>query len=383
MSSFIAPHGGQLRQISEQFSIPASELIDFSANISPDGPPASVLAALRSSLNTLSMLTAYPDLDQPALKQSIALYAGISPHNIVVANGFVPLLEAALRALHLRSCLLPVPAFAEYRRSLAHAGVQVQPFHLLSDSHFRYAFEAMARTLAGGGHDAVLLANPQNPSGVLASSDQLRAFLQSCARQNVTVLLDEAFIDYAPAHSLTAEVERLPNLIAFRSVTKFFAIPGLRVAYAAANPRTAGAVQEWIAPWPITSLAACAASAALADRDYAEPGRLLNEQRRARLQAGLESAGLRTYPSAANFLLFQLPGGSSAYRFWQRMVCEHRLVLRNCSNYEALPPGHLRACVHAEAHNERLIAAAAACMEESTPRVECGSERMMLEKRRI
>ena len=99
MIELVPLHGGQLRQISERFNIPSSQLIDFSANINPDGPPPAVLSTLRTSLEDISILTAYPDLEQAGLKRSIADYAGVHPKNIVVANGFIPLLESALRTL--------------------------------------------------------------------------------------------------------------------------------------------------------------------------------------------------------------------------------------------------------------------------------------------
>ena len=121
-------HGGQLRQISERFGIPASQLLDFSANINPQGPPATVLEAMRAALDAPAVLTTYPDLEQAELKSCIAASAGVEVSAIAVANGFVPLLEASLRTLSVRRCLLPVPAFGEYRRTLERVGVAVTPY---------------------------------------------------------------------------------------------------------------------------------------------------------------------------------------------------------------------------------------------------------------
>jgi threonine-phosphate decarboxylase len=365
MSGLVPMHGGQLRQISERFHIPASQLMDFSANINPDGPPPAVLSTLRTSVEDASMLTAYPDPEQIALKQSIASYVGVRPKNIAVANGFLPLLQSALPALKVRRCLVPVPAFVEYRRSLAQAGVQIEPHILTADTNFEYDVSHLADALAKGVHDAVLLANPQNPSGVLTPKDVLLQLVSSCAQRNVTVLVDEAFIDYTPLHSLTADVERFPNLIVFRSVTKFHSIPGLRVAYAVANEIIARALSAFLPPWPITTLASCAAASALADHAFATHSRLHNVQRRARLKAALDAICIQTYPAAANFLLLRLPEGVSAEQFWRRMIVEHHMVLRDCSNYEALPPGHFRTAVHTEEKNEQLVRAVAASLASS------------------
>jgi threonine-phosphate decarboxylase len=348
-------HGGQLRQISERFNIPSSRLIDFSANINPDGPPPAVLSTLRKRLEDISMLTAYPDLEQAGLKQSIADYAGVHPKNLVVANGFIPLLESALRMLTVKRCLLPVPAFVEYRRSLARAGVEIEPHILTPDSNFRYDIHV----LVDGGHDAVLLANPQNPSGVLTTRDILLQFVSECAERNITVLLDEAFIDYAPLDSLTLDVEQFANLIVFRSVTKFHGIPGLRVAYAVANEAIARALNETLPPWPITTLASCAVASALADYPFAERTRLYNDRRRACMRVGLDTLGIYTYPSAANFLLLRLPDGASADRFWEHMIVDQHMVLRDCANYQALPSGHLRTAIRKEEENENLMRAVA------------------------
>jgi threonine-phosphate decarboxylase len=359
MIELVPLHGGQLRQISERFNIASSQLIDFSANINPDGPPPAVLSNLRTSLEDISILTAYPDLEQIGLKRSIADYAGVHPKNLVVANGFIPLLESALHTLRVKRCLLPVPAFVEYRRSLARAGVEIEPHILTPDSNFRYDIHVLVH----GRHDAVLLANPQNPSGVLTTRDILLQFVSECAERNITVFLDEAFIDYAPWDSLTLDVERFANLIVFRSVTKFHGIPGLRVAYAVANEAIAQALNEHLPPWPITTLASCAVISALADHPFAERTKLHNDGRRTRLSGDLDALGIHTYPSAANFLLLRLPEGASAERLWRRLITEHHMVLRDCSNYETLPSGHVRTAIRTEEENDKLVGAAAQSLQ--------------------
>ncbi len=355
MIEFVPLHGGQLRQISERFNIPSSQLTDFSANINPDGPPPAVLSTLRTSLEDSSILTAYPDLEQVGLKRSIADYAGVHPKNLVVANGFIPLLESALRTLRVKRCLLPVPAFVEYRRSLARAGVEIEPHILTPDSNFRYDIHVLVH----GGHDAVLLANPQNPSGVLTTRDILLQFVSECAERNITVLLDEAFIDYAPLDSLTLDVEQFASLIVFRSVTKFHGIPGIRVAYAVANEAIVRALNEHLPPWPITTLASCAVISGLADHSFAERTRLHNGGRRARLSDDFDALGIHTYPSAANFLLLRTPDGASAERLWRHMITEHHMVLRDCSNYETLPSRYLRTAIRTEEENDKLVRALA------------------------
>ena len=352
-------HGGQLAAIARQFGIEASTLIDFSANINPDGPPAGVVSALKAALEDPTMLELYPDLEERLLKDSIAAYAEVESAQIAVANGFVPLLEATLGALSIRRCVVPMPAFTEYRKTLERAGVAMTPHRLDAAQDFHYEPSA----LVAGDHDAILLANPQNPSGVCASSAQMQATVRQAAARGMLVLLDEAFIDYAVQASLTDDVARFRNLIVFRSLTKFHALPGLRVAYAVAHAECAARLNAYLPPWPITTLAARGICAALEDKAYVARSREHNLERRARLEAGLREIGLDPHPSSANFLLFQAPE-TAAKTFWQQLIVEHGLVLRDCSDYESLPPGYLRAAVRGDAENLLLLRGLAKALQK-------------------
>lgn len=351
-------HGGQLRHIAERFNIPEHNLADFSVNINPSGPPTAVLSALHAAINDPSNLMLYPDLQHMHLKKAIAQHLNLTPDHIIVANGFVQLLEAILRTLPIHTCLLPVPAFVEYRRVLTHTNIATTLHTLTTESNFSYDL----RSLLTRQHDAILLANPQNPSGVTHSATVMYELTAAASSRGTYVLLDEAFIDYIPEHSLTNAIDELPNLIAFRSVTKFHAIPGLRVAYAVANPQLASTINEALPPWPITTLAAHAVIAALGEKTYATTSRAENNVSRAELHKYLADLGFTVYPSAANFLLFRLSAAIDHDRFWQDMICTHGIVLRSCANYEALPPGHFRAAVLTPQKNAQLGSAIATCL---------------------
>jgi threonine-phosphate decarboxylase len=346
-------HGGQLPALSKRFGVPAEQLLDFSANINPEGPPQTALDALHAGIEDLSTITDYPDLRSLDLKRALALYAGVRPAQIAVANGFVPLLEATLRSLPIRRCLLPVPAFGEYRRSLERAGIEAVPIILPASSNFFYDPE----TLLAASCDALLLANPQNPSGLAHSLSQILALIERAAQRNLFVLLDEAFIDYLPTESMTPHVAHFTHLVVFRSLTKFFAMPGLRVAYAISTPQRIARIEHQLAPWPITTLAASAAAAAVTDQAYAERSLVLNDQRRIDLRRQLERLGLHVYPASANFLLLRVPETADAIHLWQRLIREHHIVVRSCANYEGLPPGHLRVAVRNDPDSRRLVTA--------------------------
>jgi threonine-phosphate decarboxylase len=348
-------HGGQLRQIAARYGIPVDQLLDFSSNINPAGPPSSVPAAIRNALENLSTLTKYPDLELIELKQAIMNYTGVAPENIAVANGFVPLLEAALRSLQIKRCLLPVPCFTEYRKALENSCVSVAPYHLSSGENFHYEPDTILNTLLDHSCDAILLANPQNPSGVIYDAGNMQRLIEMAARHSVTVLLDEAFIDYCLAMSLTQWSIQQANVIVFRSVTKFFALPGLRVAYAISRSSQVNAMNHFIAPWPVTCFASEAVCAALGDETYAEESRIANDRRRFELEQELVRLKIAIYPSSANFLLLRFSAEVEVSQLWERMIVEEKTVLRSCANFEELAAGHLRIAVRSEQENVRLI----------------------------
>jgi threonine-phosphate decarboxylase len=348
-------HGGQLPQIAARYGFSAEQLLDFSANINPAGPPSSVLNALQKSLADHASLVTYPDLELTELKRVLASHMEVASENICVANGFVPLLESALRSLKIERCLLPVPCFSEYRRTLENARVSVFPYLLLPKSSFRYQLDSIVQALLDHSCDAILLANPQNPSGALFEAEFMYHLIEIVKRHNITVLLDEAFIDYSPSQSLAQKSSEVPNLIVFRSVTKFYAIPGLRVAYAISNALTAKTLGLSLAPWPISTLASAGVCAALIDDVYCDKSRITNHQQRTWLEQELSRLSIFTYPSSTNFLLLRFPPDVEVGPLWERMIEDEQIVLRSCENFEGLAPGHVRIAVRSEPENNRLI----------------------------
>jgi threonine-phosphate decarboxylase len=352
---FLPAHGGQLRQIAARYGLDPEQLFDFSANINPAGPPASLLIALQQALADSAVLIAYPDLELTELKTVLAKASEILPENIAVANGFVPLFEAALRSLKIARCLLPVPSFSEYRRTLTNTGIAVAPYHLDKESGFFYQPDNLLRAVLEYDCDALLLANPQNPSGALCEADTMQRLIGMAAKHRIKVLLDEAFIDYVPSQSLTRSAIESENLVVFRSVTKFFAIPGLRVAYAVSSASSIQNLNNSLAPWPVSSLASAAASAAMQDNAYIEETRRVNDLRRTWLERELARLKIFTYPSSTNFLLLRFAAHVDVHLLWEKMIAEEQIVLRSCANFEELAPGHLRTAVRSEAENERLV----------------------------
>lgn len=356
-----AAHGGDVEAVARAYGVSRRDLIDFSANLNALGPPASLLSALAATLGDPYTLGCYPDPRAAPLRDALAVQLGIEASSIVIANGAAALLDAAVRLRPLRRCLVPLPAFSEDQRALAAAAVELVPLRLDPHDGFRLPVEGVARALAAGDADAVLLTNPHNPSGALTRRADMGIVLAAARCRGALAIVDEAFIDFIPQESVAARAAREPDLVVVRSLTKFFAVPGLRAGYAICEPRLAARLQATLPPWPVTSFVLHAFAAALGDEGYARASRLHNERERERCAACFRSLGLRVTPSSANFLLLELPRGAlPASAIAAELVRHDRLVVRDCSSFAGLERGaFLRVAVRTRADNERLAAALA------------------------
>lgn len=371
---FLPAHGGQLRELAAEFGVPESSLLDFSASIDPRPSSDLLVAALCAALHERTILTSYPDMHYTALKEAIAAYVDVGVQTIVIGSGVMPLLAAVLGALGPRRCLVPMPAFAEYRKVLSSCGVECCTVTSKQGTGFLLDGALLATRMRASGAQALLLANPQSPSGRLMPAEELLQLHEAASELGATTIVDEAFIDYAPEDSLSQWAAKNSGLIVLRSLTKFFAMPGLRVAYAIACPEMRTAMESRIPAWPVGSIAAEAARMVLQDCHPDRPSiaRTLatNAAERGWLAAQLQALGLRVFPGAANYLLMKIDESRNCLEFWQQLIVEHRIVLRCCANFEGLDEHYFRIGVRTRLQNERLVRALTEIMHRTPLRKE-------------
>lgn len=345
-------HGGDISSVAGRYG--DGDWLDFSANINPAGPPPSVLAALRAAANDAELLVHYPSAQDRALREALSRRWGWDPAQVVIGNGAAALIEAFVRVVVPRRCLVPQPAFSEYGRALAAQGCETVALRLDPRNDFALDVDALIGTLGSAHIDACIITNPHNPSGSLTPRADVMRIVAAAREHGVALLIDEAFIDYAPHASVVRDVLSADDdVLVLRSLTKFYAIPGLRVGYGVASARFAHAVATRVPSWPVTSLAAVAAIAAIGDEGYEHASRLQNEVARIQLAQELAAAGARVLPSAANFLLIETPIASAAMT--EGLAERRRIIVRDCSTYPTLETaGFVRVAVRSDADNARL-----------------------------
>ncbi|MCC3417454.1 MAG: pyridoxal phosphate-dependent aminotransferase [Microcoleus sp. PH2017_29_MFU_D_A] len=407
-------HGGNLAWAAALAGCPPSAILDFSASISPLGPPESALAAIQAHL---SSLTAYPDPDYGELRTALGEALNVDPDWILPGNGSAELLTwAAWDLSKLEATYLVTPAFGDYWRALSAFGAQVLdcPLDLTSctivkngqDAHStRDEFSCgtgilpvpkqvienggtsgldlksldagtgnglvsddlsvsngslvspsfpLPVPLALGADRALLLNNPHNPTGLLFGREAIRPYLEQLGM----VVVDEAFMDFLPPaeqQSSIALVEEFPNLVILRSLTKFYSLPGLRMGCAIAHPDILRRWQLLRDPWPVNALAAAAAAAMVRDAAFErQTWDWLPGARRELFEGLADLPGLRPMAGAANFLLVESSVSVAAIQ--KSLLQQHRILIRDCLSFPELGDRFFRVAVRDRADNLRLIA---------------------------
>ena len=344
-------HGGNVFAVARQLGVPPEEILDFSASINPLGPPTAVRGAVEAAFDRLGH---YPDSDSSELAAALARRHGCEPGNVCVGNGSTELIHLLPRLVVGQRALIIAPAFSEYAGALRQARWEYDWLALSGDDGFSLPLDAVREKLAKG-YGLLFLCNPGNPTGRLYGKEEVAEILAVCRSAGTLLVVDEAFIDFCGEASVLRPVIESGAGVVLRSMTKFYAIPGLRLGYALAAAPLAARLAALRMPWSVNTLAQAAGLAALADDGHA--GRTLAwlTEEREFLCAGLSALpGLRVWPGAANYLLARLDGGMTAAQLQERLLPE-RILIRDCANFHGLDGRFFRVAVRTRQENERLV----------------------------
>ena len=360
-------HGGNRIAIARRLGCRPEQLLDSSASLVPFGPPATVRRTLRRALSDGDSLALrdYPDRSYGELRRALADHHGLDPDGVLPGNGAAELFTWAARdAGCCGTSLLPTPGFADYRRALDCWGApwQAMPMPTTWPAAFPQPFPPVPGVEASA--EVIWITNPHNPTGQLWSRESLEPLLDRFA----LVIADEAFLPLVPggeAQSLIPLLAGHPNLVVIRSLTKLFAVAGLRLGYGLGAPERLRRWSRWRDPWPVNGLAAAAGQALLGDGRGLERWSVRVQRWVARDGPRLASAlatipGLVPLPSAANYLLVRGERQGRPVSLEPRRLAlegRHRILLRDCRSFEGLGACWLRVALQDSTGNRRLLKA--------------------------
>ena len=358
-------HGGNLRRLAAAAGRDPGDLLDFSASINPLGPPEYLRPLISRNLETLLH---YPDPGYDELRGVAAGRFAVSENQVIVGNGSTEIIHALPRALPVKRVVVPAPSYSGYQEAVLAAGCSVDLLPLSAADGFAIDWPALALMLTGG--EMVFLGQPNNPTGCCFDPADLAAMLAHFPQ--TLFVVDEAFIDFVvEPPTVVAFLQQFANLIILKSMTKLYAVPGLRLGLALATPGVAARVRAQLPPWSVNSLALAFGAKVLADEEYAHESRELVGRLRTDLAAALAAlGGIKVYEGQANYLLCQwqeLPQGFQTGSEVNAALLKRGIAVRDCANFPGLGPDFFRLAVRTEAENAALLAALAALADLSRP----------------
>ena len=348
LSRYIA--GKPTEELARELGLDPTTIVKLASNENPRGPGPKVRAAIAEAVAELAR---YPDSNGFALKAALSRRLGVAPEQLVLGNGSNDVLElvslAFLQpgddAVYAEHAFIVYPLATQARGA---RGIEVPAKAYGHDlAAMRAAITPKTRV--------VFFANPNNPTGTWVPPAALEAFVASLPR-DVVVVLDEAYNEYLAPADRSPSVEwiaRYPNLVVSRTFSKAYGLAALRVGYGIMDAALADLLNRVRQPFNVNALAQAAALAALADADYVEESRLLNDAGLAQLCAGLEVLGVRYVPSHANFVLANVGAAGEV----NAALLKQGVIVRPVANYGL--PEWLRVTVGLPEENTRFLTALA------------------------
>ena len=240
-------HGGNLEQIRKKYNLNIEDLIDFSVNINPLGFPEETRRIISRAVSSLTM---YPDPEYYKLRKVLAEYEQCSVNQIVPGNGSSELLFFILLTLKPVKAIIPVPGYIDYTSYSERLNIPIEFITLSPDQEFRLSYRDLHKILSHSSDNSVLiLGSPNNPNGNCINPEKIEALAD--AVPNIYLIIDLAYADFCTHPGIKLK----KNIILIKSLTKIYAVPGLRFGYLITDPLIAGQIRTLLPEWNVSSIA--------------------------------------------------------------------------------------------------------------------------------
>jgi histidinol-phosphate aminotransferase len=340
--------GRPIEEVARELNLPASDIIKLASNENPLGPSPLALAAMQKVLANLNL---YPDGNAFYLKQKLAEKLGITPGNLVLGNGSNEIIEFVGHAYFAPGVDVVVSqfCFAIYPLVAKMMGANVIT---VPAKNYGHDLPAMLKAITPQTR-VVFVANPNNPTGTLASREDVIQFVNDVP-DNVLLVMDEAYIEFLNDAVDLVSLIRLgarQNLLLMRTFSKIFGLAGLRLGYGIGHPDLITVLEKIRQPFNINSIAQAGALAALEDNEHMGKTRTNNARGLDFFQRAFRDLKLEYVPSAANFILVRVGEGQKIFEAMQKLG----VIVRPMGGY--LLPEWIRISVGTKEENERGLEA--------------------------
>ncbi|MGW3173144.1 pyridoxal phosphate-dependent aminotransferase [Streptomyces sp. NPDC001153] len=329
--------------------------VDFCVPCNPYFPTPAMYDELAARLREI--ITYYPS-GADTITAELCSLLQLPPQCVAMGNGSTELITWIDHLMVRESLAVPVPTFGRWTDQPMETGKRVDMFPLQEASGFALDLAQYANFIRTRGTRVAVICNPNNPDGGYLRKQQVVQFMDAMTDLDL-VIVDESFLEFADAEaepSVVQEAMLRPNVIVLRSLGKNFGLHGVRFGYLVANPALAGKVRAMLPKWNLNSFAEHVVF--MLKEHGTEYAQSLQQVRRDRLEMTSHLSalpGLTVYPSQGNFLFVRLPVGAEGTVVRDRMLTEHRILVRECGNKIGSSSRFLRLVVRPQVDVRRLV----------------------------
>lgn len=343
-------HGGNIYRLKREGK---GELLDYSSNINPLGVPESFKKAI---IENFDILEKYPDPDYVELRENIGRYNKVDVKNIIAGNGATEILFLYMKAMKPKKTLIISPSFAEYKRALESVGSEIIHYPLLEENNYNLDIESFLKEVPKC--DLVVICNPNNPTGSFISLENIKKINDVLSEKGIKLFIDEAFIEFIRGwEDMTSVLLENKNIFVMRALTKFFAVPGVRLGYGITyDEEIMKKMEKYKEPWSVNSFADIAGKIMLWDKEYIEATEnWIEEEKKWFYEESCKIENIKTFKTNVNFILVKLlKKNSSVVR--DEMI-EKGVVVRDASNFMFLNEQYIRLAIKNRENNIKVLQA--------------------------
>ena len=325
-------HGANPHHVYEKLGIDLpARVLDFSENVNPAGPPQAVREMWP---NLMAEMAAYPDPSGEPFLSEAANFHGIAKSSVFVGNGAAELLALVAERYRGKRAIVVHPTFSEYEATLLAKQVDVVRVVAAETDGFKLPLSEVKQAMATA---AVLyLCTPNNPTGVMPEREDLQDLIRYGSEVGCDIVLDEAFIDFVDETlSFIPAIKANSHVIVVRSMTKMYAIPGIRLGYVVANPVIIKGIKGLAPHWNVNGMAARIGAVCLSEESFRVQAIQHSQRQREKLTIFLVANGCIVTDSVTNFLSFKVGKDRNASNLYLNLL-ERGIVLRHSENFHGM-----------------------------------------------
>ena len=329
---------------------------DFSHNLNPLGPPECLRELITQAISGVDH---YPDDNSSELKGTLAEHFRVKENNVIIGAGSSDIIRIFPNTFLGKwdKVLAMRPSFAEYSHQCRIAGASVKELLLKEDSDLR--IDENELLAAADGVRAVYICNPNNPTGRIEPREKILRIVKECNDRNILVFLDETLLELVPSHdevSCVKDVERFDNLVVIGSLTKSFAIPGIRIGFGFASEDIIKAMDKVRTTWNVGYIEQYVASCLVRDHmSHVTKAADMMHRESKRMHRDLNDIGFEVDMTDSFFFFNSLKSiGMSVPEFKLKMLSE-KIMIRDCGSFGPEFKDHIRFCVKDEIRNNMFI----------------------------